>query len=227
MVTDMADVGAFQPKQAREAKVTLRDGRQIALKVTIGAPRPQATLVAKSVERVGPAPALPIALTGDDLVPQDARLTFSLRVGGDARLSPGDAVEVTASDASRSVTLPLQLQDAEVGIASLVPATALGASAHGALRFRLVQSGVAGPWQPLATLVRLPTLTAWHCPKSGSCTLTGDALFLIRSIASGGQSVPVPDGFTGARFRAGPADGTLRLTLRDTPQPVVTVRLAP
>lgn len=38
MVTDMADVGAFQPKQAREAKVTLRDGRQIALKVTIGAP---------------------------------------------------------------------------------------------------------------------------------------------------------------------------------------------
>ena len=228
MVTDMADVGAFQPKQAREAKVTLRDGRQIALKVTIGAPRPQATLVAKSVERVGPAPALPIALTGDDLVPQDARLTFSLRVGGDARLSPGDAVEVTASDASRSVTVPLQLQDAEVGIASLVPATALGASAHGALRFRLLQGGVAGPWQPLATLVRLPTLTAWHCPKSGSCTLTGDALFLIRSIASGGQSVPVPDGFTGASIPVpAPADGTLRLTLRDTPQPVVTVRLAP
>lgn len=230
MVTDMADVGAFQPKQAREAKVTLRDGRQIALKVTIGPPRPQAVLVAKSVERASPAPdpVLSLTLPDADLVPQDARLTFSLRVSGDVHLAPGDAVEVAASEASRSVTLPLRLQDAAIGIASLVPVTALGASAHGALRFRLVQGGVAGPWQPLATLVRVPTLTAWHCPKTGSCTLAGTDLFLIRSIASGGQSVPVPDGFTGGTITVpAPGDGTLSLTLRDAPQPVVTLRVAP
>ena len=35
---------------------------------------------------------------------------------------------------------------------------ALGTSAFGPLRYRMVSSGVAGDWRPLATVVRLPVL---------------------------------------------------------------------
>jgi hypothetical protein len=50
-------------------------------------------------------------------------------------------------------------------MAVLQPLKAFGPSAFGPLRLRAVApDGTAGDWLPLATLVRLPTLTALSCP---------------------------------------------------------------
>lgn len=231
MTTDMASVGTFQSGQVREAKVTLHDGRTVSLRVTIAPPRPSATLISKTAERSGPVPALPLTLPGDDLVPADARLAFSLRADGATRFAPGDMVEVEAAGADRAKSLPMRLQDAHVGIVSLDPATALGESAHGPLRFRMVQNGIAGDWRPLATLVRVPVLTSLHCPAAGGrCTLAGGGLFLIRSVSDGtpATSVTVPDGITGSTIAVPrPVAGRLLLSLRDAPQAAVEVRAAP
>ncbi|TXC72792.1 hypothetical protein FSB78_06190 [Sphingomonas ginsenosidivorax] len=231
MTTDMAAVGALQPGQSREARVTLNDGRVVPLKMTVAPARPAATLVGKTVERIGPAPALPLALSGDELVPADARLTFSLRAEGATRLTAGTVVEVTAGESLPVVALPLRLQDPRVGIAAFVPSVTLGDSAHGPLRFRLVQNGVAGDWQPLATLVRLPTLTALRCPPAGGrCMLAGDGLFLVRSVSDGtdAPATAIPDGFTGGTIEVPrPASGRLAVSLRDAPEAPVSLAVAP
>lgn len=232
MTTDMAAVGAFQAGQVREAKVTLHDGRTVPLKVTIAPPRPVATLVGKSVERIGPAPALSLVLPGDDLVPADARLTFSLRAEGATHFSAGDKVEVATGETVQTVaSVPLRLQDARVAVASIIPAAALGDSAHGPLQFRVVQNGTAGDWQSLAMLVRLPMLTGLHCPPTGGpCILKGSGLFLVRSVSDGtaARTVAVPDGFTGADIAVPrPVDGRLLLSLRDAPEPAISLRAAP
>ena len=228
MTTDMATVGAFQAGQAREAEVALHDGRVVSLKVTIAAPRPAATLVGKSFERIGPAPALPLVLAGDELVPADARLTFSLRAEGATRLAAGDIVEVAAATGAATASLPLRLQDARVGIATFVPSATLGDSARGPLRFRVVQKGVADDWRPLATLVRLPTLTGLRCPAAGEqCLLAGSGLFLVRSVSNDAEArtVSVPDGFTGAAIEVPrPTNGRLLLSLRDAPEASVQIR---
>jgi len=89
----------------------------------------------------------------------------------------------------------------------------LGTSAFGALKFRPVSAdGVAGDWQPLVNLVRIPELREIRCaapPAKESeaeattseppCTLTGDKLFLIDAVSADpdfAKSVTVPDGFS-------------------------------
>jgi len=225
MTTDMAAVGALQPGQVRQAKVLLGDGRTIGLKATVAPTRPTATLVSKSSERVAAAKTLAVTLEGSDVVAQDGRLVFSLRAEGSTRFAPGDKVEVSSSETGQVANLPLRLQDGHVAIAELTPETALGDSAFGPLRYRVVQAGVAGDWQPLATLVRLPVLTALRCPDApapGPCVLSGTGLFLLRSVSDGAGSaraVAVPDGFTAMRIDVPrPTSGRLRLALRDAPQ---------
>ena len=102
------------------------------------------------------------------------------------------------------------------------PAAALGASAYGPLRFRLVENGVAGTWAPLATLVRLPQLSGLTCPEAGErCTLAGTKLFLIAAV--GGTAVP--DGFTGNTLDVPrPSAGALPLRLRDAPDVAATAK---
>jgi hypothetical protein len=228
MTTDMAAVGAFQSGQSSEAKVSLRDGRSVTLKVAIAPPRPVVQLVGKSVERTAPAAALSLVLPGDELVPQDARLVFSLRAQGATRLTAKDMVEVEATETADLISLPLRLQDAHIGIASAI-LTTLGGSAYGPLRFRVVQGGVAGDWQKLATLVRLPMLTDVRCPPAGDrCMLGGTGLFLIRSVSNSvdAPGVVVPDGFTGLTMEVPrPADGRLIVYLRDAPGSAAEVRI--
>jgi hypothetical protein len=223
MTTDMAAVGALQPGQSRQAKVALTDGRTIGLRVTVAPPRPVVTLVSKSTERSGPQPPVRLALDGPDLVPQTARLVFSLKAQGATRFAAGSKVEVAASETATTAILPLRLQDAQVAIAELDPQTALGDSAHGPLQFRVVQDGAAGDWQPLATLVRLPALSAVTCSREpATCVLSGTGLFLVRSVSAGtgaNSQVAVPDGFTGSKIEVPrPATGRLTMTLRDAPQ---------
>lgn len=220
MTSDAADLRAGEK---RRAQIRLKDGRTIALDVRVASPRPAAAIVSTSVERVGPAAPVPVMLEGE-FVPHDARLTFSLRAEGATRFSPGDKAEVAGADDTAAASVPLRLQDAQVAIAEVTPGATLGASAYGPLRFRVVQGDVAGDWKPLATAVRLPTLTGLACSGERSrCVLSGSGLFLVRSIAAGDERVAVPDGFTGSTIEVPrPAAGRLQFALRDAPGATAT-----
>ena len=110
-------------------------------------------------------------------------------------------------------------------LASLDPQKAFGPSAFGALRVRAVNAdGVAGDWQPLVTLVRVPVLQRLQCGTSATdgCTLSGTNLFLIDSIAADADfidKVSVPEGFVDQLLKVPhPAAGsTLYFRLRDDP----------
>ncbi len=219
MTTDMAEVGALSPGQSRNATVLLTDGRRVPVKATVAPARPGASIETMTVDRTAVSARLPITIEGAGLVPQDAPLTFSLKAAGSARFAAGDRVEVVA-DGAAPVGADLRLQDPMVAIARLTPGEALGPSAYGPLRFRVVQGEVAGDWQPLAVLVRLPALTGLDCGgMAPTCRLTGTGLFLLGAVASGGQQLAVPDGFTGSTLDVPrPREGRLRLVLRDTPE---------
>ncbi|MBW6524746.1 hypothetical protein KZ810_14680 [Sphingomonas sp. RHCKR47] len=206
---------AFAAGQAPAARVTLADGRSVAVTVKIAPPRPTASLLGRSSVPAAPR-AVGIRLRGDDLIAQDARVTFSLRADARTTFNADDTVEVAAP--GESVRLPVRLQDNHVAVATLDPA-ALGASAHGALRFRLVQGDVVGDWRALGTLVRLPRLTAATCARA-TCTITGSDLFLLRSIAG----VEIADGFTGETLSV-PRGATAAAVLRDGPDAAATVTL--
>ena len=117
-------------------------------------------------------------------------------------------------------------------LATLDPAKAFGSSAFGPLKFRVVENGAEGDWQPLATLVRLPELHDLKCPADDAeqCRLSGANLFLVDSVASDPEfahPVQVPDGFPGYVLPVPrPEGGQLYLKLRDDPSVVNQVMLA-
>jgi hypothetical protein len=138
------------------------------------------------------------------------------------------SIEVATEDEAFANTLSLAnrgltLADAKVAVATFDPAKAFGFSAFGPLKFRVVNRGTAGDWQPLATLVRLPVLQALQCPSSAekTCKLTGSNLFLVDSLSGDPEfkeAVRVPDGFPGRALPVPhPGDRGLYLKLRDDP----------
>ncbi|ONF95533.1 hypothetical protein [Sphingomonas jeddahensis] len=217
------DLVAISPG-THPARALLNDGRGVKLAATVAPPRPDVSLVSQSLARLGPAPAVPLAIAAQGFLPQDHRLTFSLRAEGPTRFTPGDRVEIEATATRIVARLPVQLQDAHIAIASLDPVAALGEAAHGPLRFRLIQGEAASDWQPLTTLVRVPRLTGVTCTQA-ACVIGGTGLFLVRSIAGRGD-VPIPDGFTGTSITVPRPDGeTLALHLRDSPGAIAAVTL--
>jgi hypothetical protein len=124
------------------------------------------------------------------------------------------------------------LQDSQTVMAVLDPLKSLGGSVFGPVRFRPVDSkGVAGDWQFLASIVRVPTLKEVTCPDTPDkqCTLAGTNLFLIDSIASDSEfkhSAPVPVGFSQGTIPVPRPNGTLLyIKLRDDPAAVNPVAL--
>ena len=172
-------------------------------------------------------------LAGDTAIAQDARLTFSLRAEGATRFAAWDSVEIGAVAGGPTTSVAsgrgLTVQDERIAVVSVEPGKALGVSAHGPLRWRLVQDGVAGDWVPLTSLVRVPALTGVTCKDV--CTLAGSDLFLIDSVAANAgfaDAVRVPEGFTGASLTVPkPVGGALFLKLRDDPAVVATVAVKP
>ncbi|WP_231731793.1 hypothetical protein [Sphingomonas sp. CCH5-D11] len=228
--TDRLDMAA-EASAAEEIKAgelsgsaTLADGRSVRVPVRVMPARPAATVIATSLEPAASGAAVPLALARPDLVPQDARLTFSVRAAGATRFTSRDRIEVEAGETGGSARLPVRLQDDRVAIATLDPVAALGDAARGPLRFRLVQGEVAGDWKPLGTLVRLPRISSITCATdAATCTLTGSGLFLLRSITGGGETA-IADGFTGGTIQVPrPADGRLTLHLRDAQDAAATV----
>jgi hypothetical protein len=103
--------------------------------------------------------------------------------------------------------------------------------AFGRLKFRVLNKGVAGDWNQLATLVRLPVLQALQCPSAREqpCKLTGSNLFLVDSVSGHPEfndAVEVPAGFPGRALPVPrPEKSKLYLKLRDDPAVINAVAL--
>jgi hypothetical protein len=219
-----------------KAKVTLRDGRIYNVDVIVNAPRPSVDLLSKSVQLAAKGADSNIQLAGENQLPQDAQLVFSVRSRLPATFARDEHLEVATEDEAFSTTLSIanrgiMLADSKVAVATFDPAKTFGLSAFGPLKFRVVADGVPGDWQPLATLVRLPALEDLECPAQveQDCKLTGTHLFLVDAVAGDPefkQPRPVPAGFPGRVLPVPrPKKGQLFLKLRDDPSVVNSAKL--
>jgi len=225
--TPTADISTLHVGENTKAHVTLKDGRVLDLAATIQAPRPKVTLISRSIQPDASAGSSPIQLQGDDQLPQNATLSFSLKSQVPPAFPRDEMIEVATADESVHTLLSvgdgtLAMQDEQTVLARIDPRKGLGASAFGQLRFRPVSSdGAKGDWQSLVTLVRLPTLEGLRCPSSTEkqCTLSGSGLYLLDSISTDPQfqqSMPVPDGFAGSTLNVPhPSGQDLYVKLRD------------
>jgi hypothetical protein len=232
---DPGQAAALQSSQSVLAQVSLKDGRVFDLQTEVQQPRPKVVLLSKTIQ-AGPTPSA-VRLGNQDVLPQDGWLTFSLKTEIPEKFPRDEKIEVAAADESFKVLLSVEdgnlvLQDAQDVLAILEPLKNFGPSAFGPLRFRPVANdGRKGDWQPLATLVRLPSLKEVRCPDSAekSCHLSGSNLFLIEAVASDAQfthNLPVPAGFTESTLTVPRPNGTLLyLKLRDDPKTVNTAVL--
>lgn len=242
---DQLTVTAEEPKAAARLKageagtvrVQLKDGRVLTLDAAVAAPRPSVALMAKSVYLSGADAPSHIHLGNGNELPQHAQLTFSVRAVAPMAFDQDESIQVATTDGLYSTTLSLTnggitLENQQVAIATLDPARAFGPSAFGPLQFRVIDEGVKGGWQPLATLVRLPQLHHMVCPATPklACKLTGSDLFLVDAIANDPafhHAVQVPDGFPGYALPVPhPADGELYVKLRDDPSVVNVATVA-
>lgn len=232
VTTSNASGGKLQQGQKIVAHALLKDGRTLDLPITVAAARPRVTLLSKNVQRGNSGSATAIRLTSPDEMSTDSRLAFVLKSDVPDAFHHGDKIEVaTADNAFHSLLTEadgnVTLQDTHTMYVLFDPLKQFGPAAFGPIRYRPVTTdGVAGDWQALTTLVRLPALTQMQCPAANdeSCTLSGTNLFLIDSVASDQQfqnELSVPEGFLETTMGVPrPSGPTLYLKLRDDPQVV-------
>lgn len=230
---DPAAAAALAAGERLTADVTFTGDRHKSAALSVAPPRATPTLLQLSAQPQTPAGTVPIVLRPDTMFGQDSRVTFAFRLDPAASLTGKEVVEIgtTTGDAVAKITAGqgYDLQDATTGIVAVVPREALGPAVHGALRFRMLRDGEPSRWTPLGTAVRLPDLQAATCTTV--CTLKGNRLFLIRSIAGNDRfdaAQNVPDGYTAASVdlpAPDPATRTLFLRLRDAPDAIGVVTL--
>ncbi len=219
------------------ARVILKDGRTLQLQTEVAPPRPKVKLISKSMQVSPDAAPAPIRLASPDDVPQNGSLSFFLKTEVPSVFPRTEKIEVAALDDSFHTILSLgdrnlTLQDSETVLATLDPLKDFGPSAFGPIRFRPVSAtGVAGEWQALANLVRIPTLKEVQCPDNPDkpCVLSGSDLFLIDSVSATAhfaRPVTVPLGFADSTLTVPRPLGTiLYIKLRDDPSVVNPVAL--
>ncbi|HTU41457.1 MAG TPA: hypothetical protein VMF10_07085 [Candidatus Aquilonibacter sp.] len=222
-----SSTAAFEAGQSLVAHVTLKDGRVLDLDTTIDPPRPRVTLLSKSIQ-AGPVPSL-IHLGNQDDLPQDGQMSFFLKTEIPVSFPRDEKIEIATDDDSTAATFSLEkgtlfLEDPQTVLITLQPLKSFGPSVFGQLRYRAISgSGQHGDWQPLVKLVRIPTLKEVRCPDSPdkACTLVGQDLFLLDSVASDPQflhSIPVPASFVDSGLTVPRPNGTLLyIKLRDDP----------
>jgi hypothetical protein len=229
MVAQDAQAAAgLKQERGIAAKVTLKDGRVMPLIASVDAPRPRAILIGKSVQPSPSSKDSNIQLSDQGQLPQDATLTFAVRTQWPTAFARDQNIEVATSDESSATVLSfinggITLENAQVAMATINPAKAFGASAFGPLQFRVVAKGIAGDWQPLGNLVRLPVLKDLACPSTPelACKLSGANLYLVDSVSNDpgfAHPVLVPEGFLGSALPVPhPTVGPLYVKLRDNP----------
>jgi hypothetical protein len=154
------------------AAVALNDGRMLDLPVTVESTRPMISILGKADVRPDNTPRTPfrIRLDSQNDLPVADELMFSLksaqpfpRAGKVEIASPDDSLHATLSLTEPNPSLILEGSDTLLG--TLQPLKAFGPSAFGPVHIRAVApDGTPGEWQPLVTLVRLPTFTSLSCP---------------------------------------------------------------
>lgn len=236
---DAAAVTALKTGESMQAHITLNDARVLELSTTIEPERPRVKLISKSVQYEPGGLLVTVKLGSPDEVPQEARLSFFLKAVVPETFSPQQKVEVATVDESFRVVLSvsdgnLTLQDSKTELAVLDPMRHLGPSAFGPLKMRPVGAdGVNGEWQPLASLVRIPSFKDLRCTTvpNRQCTITGENLFLIDSISTNPaftDAFTVPEGFVEQSLTMPMAHGrSLYMKLRDDPGPVDSVVFPP
>jgi hypothetical protein len=223
----------FQEEQKLTTNVILKDGRVLKLHATVAPQRPKVTLISKRIQVAQSA----IRLGSADELPLDGQVSFFVKSEIPAKFQHEEKIEVASADGFFHTVLSLadktlSLQDSQTAVAVLDPLKSFGDSAFGLLQLRpLAADGATGEWQPLAHLVRVPHLKEVRCPDDPEkqCTLSGDLLYLIDSIASDrdfSQPVSVPSGFADTSLTIPRPNGTvLYIKLRDDPDTVNTAVL--
>jgi hypothetical protein len=229
----LAQLNAGEPLSVR---VTLRDGRTLALRTNVLPARPGARLIDKNVQLPRTAGSAMIRIDGDSELPLGGTLTFSLRSRSPNGFGANDRVEIASLDGSFSTTLTLaqnQLKrvSATVIIASLDPVKEFGPAAFGPLQFRVASGEFTGNWASLVTLIRVPELSVLKCAEAlnSACSLSGTDLYLVEAVARGPtfeDAVQVPEGFPGDSLLVPhPGEEGLYLKLRDNPAVIHAVSL--
>jgi hypothetical protein len=233
---DAAAAAALKAERPFAAKVFLQDGRTVAVTATVDASRPRVSLIGKSVQSAAANDDSNLELADTAELPQDGYFAFSIRAQSPVTFNRDETVEVATADDSSAATLSLAdggltLESSQVAVATLNPTKAFGPSTFGPLKFRVSIKGVKSDWQPLTTLVRLPTLKELKCPATPelACKLVGARLFLLEAVSGDPEfthSVSVPDGFVGDALPVPhPIAGPLYVKLRDNPRVVNPTRL--
>jgi len=237
LMTAGGSTASLIPGKYYVAHVDLKDGRVLTAPVTVDPPRPQVTLLSKGVQNDVSAPQPPVQLGSADDLPIEGRLVFFLRSVVQQAFPRDEKVEVAAADSSFHTMLTLSdgslmLEDAHSAVGSLEPLARFGASAFGPVRVRAISAGgTAGDWQPLGTLVRLPSFNTLRCSRSPAkpCVLSGTNLFLATSFSATpdfDNPAYVPPQFTGTQLTVPhPVNGILYVKLRDDPATVQTLTL--
>jgi len=234
--SNAAAATALKASQELVAHVALKDGRVLDLDTVVEPPRPRVTLLNRSVQ-TGSTPSV-IRFGNSDDLPQDGQISFFLKTEVPATFPRAEKIEVATDDGSAHVSLSLAdgslvLEDSQTLMGTLQPLKSFGPSVFGTLRLRAVsENGVSGDWQPLAKLVRIPSLKEVRCPDSPDkpCNLIGQNLFLIDSVASDSEfahNIVVPAGFADSALSVPRPNGTiLYIKLRDDPSAVTKAALA-
>jgi hypothetical protein len=238
-LTTTSPAAKLKPGEKTSASITLRDGRTIVLPLTVAPARPIVTLLSRNMGSTDST----LHLGSEDDLPATQTLTFSLK--STTPFPRTGTIEIATVDQSLHTTLSvaagtLVLQNSRTLLATFDPRKTFGTSAFGPLHLRAVSpEGVVGAWLPLATVVRLPTLTSLRCPPdpAAPCILTGTDLYLLESISfdeSFTNPTPVPEGFVGSslnliRSTQLPASRSTSITvylhLRDNPVPTDSATL--
>ena len=190
---------------------------------------PAAQIAARVSESPGHEPGATIQLDGTDEFAAGARLSFTVKAQPGEHFSGHEVIEVGTSGGDTTAHLTagngLTLVDSTVMIATLTPAQVLGGSAYGPLRARLVRGDAAGDWLGVGTLVRLPRLKTLDCAAAPAttCTLHGEALYLLASVAATHDAdnvTSVPEGYPASTLTVMPPgpDGALYIRLHDAPE---------
>ncbi len=229
LASDAKDVSALHANDKLTARVSLKDGRILNVDTVVETARPRVAMLNKTIQP-GSAPSA-IQLVNPDELPQDGKLSFFLKAEFPEAFSRSEKIEVGTADGNYNASLSfddntLIPQDSQTAMAVFDPLKSFGPAAFGPLRFRAVEGNAKGDWQPLANLVRLPTLKDVRCPEGldKQCVLYGTNLFLIAAVGSDlefKRSVPVPTGFAESTLNVPRPDGSLLyIKLRDNPAAV-------